>query len=371
MYSLSIQDQTQKCIARFLSRTEQLLARVAAKLSGGEGDAQIICMPDLGMPHNVTRILGGFFTGALYTWSSRVPFIPVDATVNIDTVSVYRVNGTFADRDDFFNRVMATRCTIESKSSYVWNFDRGNHFITYGIVRGSTVIPDGHYLVIHGSASEFKQQHNGLYPSPRNWYADEVQVMEDGGSGRFIRYIAGRAAESFEAVSRMLVEYNRSRHRYVATQLVGERNVLDEVLSVPHYGMPTIDSIAIGCQWLRLGERFLLLTRPGEPMAFIEAAGGTRNRSSGLPDTWLYPHGLGKASSVPLSIQLAREWLFLNGVRYHKGQSLAGDTSLSLRELGDGNMSPELWGQSVQRFLGDCHGRLIARLDPLFCYKSP
>jgi hypothetical protein len=137
------------------------LAKVSTLVSGRQKEAEITALPDLGMPHNVRRIHGGFFTGALYQWESDVPFFPVDSTMNIDTVSIYRVNIPISSKKDFISKVNKA---IEHKGSYDWNFDVGNHFITYGSVSGLTDIEDGNYLVLHGSASEFKNQYNGLYP---------------------------------------------------------------------------------------------------------------------------------------------------------------------------------------------------------------
>ena len=51
----------------------------------------IYAMPDLGIAQNGTRMLGGFYTGSCYSWDSDVPFIPVDATVNVCGTAVYRL----------------------------------------------------------------------------------------------------------------------------------------------------------------------------------------------------------------------------------------------------------------------------------------
>ena len=92
MINLTINDSTQKNILQHLEVTETLLGNVASKLSNCDKRATIYSMPDLGIAQNGTRMLGGFYTGACYTWDSDVPFIPVDATVNVCGTAVYKLN---------------------------------------------------------------------------------------------------------------------------------------------------------------------------------------------------------------------------------------------------------------------------------------
>ena len=74
-------------------------------------------MPDLGLPSNVNRIHGGFFTGALYTWQTSTPIVPVDTTVNSCGISVYRVSAEIGSQKEFdylINR--AKKRTLEGSS---------------------------------------------------------------------------------------------------------------------------------------------------------------------------------------------------------------------------------------------------------------
>lgn len=47
MIDLTIKDQTQKSVLEHLEKTEELLGRVASKLSGCKKDAKIYAMPSL------------------------------------------------------------------------------------------------------------------------------------------------------------------------------------------------------------------------------------------------------------------------------------------------------------------------------------
>ena len=78
MINLTINDETQKNVMKQLEGTEKLLGKVASKLSNKKKNATIYAMPDLGIAQNGTRMMGGFFTGACYTWNSDIPFIPID-----------------------------------------------------------------------------------------------------------------------------------------------------------------------------------------------------------------------------------------------------------------------------------------------------
>ena len=61
------------------------------RLKKTQKESMIYAMPDLGIAQNGTRMLGGFYTGSCYSWDSDVPFIPVDATVNVCGTAVYRL----------------------------------------------------------------------------------------------------------------------------------------------------------------------------------------------------------------------------------------------------------------------------------------
>jgi hypothetical protein len=59
----------------------------------------------------------------------------------------------------------------------------------------------------------------------------------------------------------MLEEYNKLRHQYFAACICEDNNI-EEVINLPHYGMPSLNSVAIGCQWFEKSSLFLLLTTP-------------------------------------------------------------------------------------------------------------
>ena len=149
MKDLSYSDSTQIEIKRHLAITEQLLALAASEASGSEQEAELFLMPDLGLPYSVSRIIDGFYTGAVYRWKTRVPIVPVGATVNVCSVAVFRTTCDIASGTEFAERIERAKTTSDGMSSYQWYFYSGNHLVTYGVVRpGQGVLP-GRFLALH------------------------------------------------------------------------------------------------------------------------------------------------------------------------------------------------------------------------------
>ena len=146
--NFSLNDNTQKEILRHIEITARLLSKVGTKLSGNPKESIIYAMPDLGIAQNGTRMLGGFYTGACYTWNSNIPFVPVDTTVNVCGTAVYKLKRRITTQE-FKKRlddIMKTRETyleyakirlqsqilnsidVNDESKFFWNYNVGNHF---------------------------------------------------------------------------------------------------------------------------------------------------------------------------------------------------------------------------------------------------
>lgn len=236
-------DPNQKLLLSYLEQTEQLLEKVV-KEHDSSGWAKIIPSPDLGFPNNVTRIAGGFMTGALYDWSCSVPLIPIDATVNTCTSSVFRLSKSMSapTGEDFLNIVESVRARAMD-IGYAFNFKSGNHFITLAVDDNNS-----YYLVLHSSAKQSKESCFGLYPSERAWYKDNIKTTYNAEQTRYLRYIRGDAAVSFYDYAVRFREFNEEIHQYVAEEFATLCNT--KISGAPyikhHYGMPTPSSVAIG-----------------------------------------------------------------------------------------------------------------------------
>jgi len=362
MKDFTLDDNTQRHIKQHLCITEQLIAEAATLVSGAEQSAQIYLMPDLGLPLNIRRMHGGFFTGALYSWTSSIPFVPVDATVNSCGVSVFRTSRDFQSKEEF-NQSIRTAMEKIQNSSYEWNFASGNHFIIYCKGRNLSGSSSEGYLVLHSSASEFKNQFNGLYPVSGNWYSDKIKTIRS--STRYLRYIDGKDAERFIDLAQSLNKYNQIRHRFIADLIVNSANVVDEIVNVQHYGMPSANAIAIGCQWFYSPSIYLLLTAPDRPMYLVRTQNSLSNKINlDGQDCWLSPHGLGMRSLLDLSIKYTEKTLYVNNKEYTLSDRLEWGSSVEVRTFETSGQLPEI----VEKVLEKCPGDIIGSLEPIYSY---
>lgn len=370
MHNLTLGDETQKFILEELKITEKLLARAASKVSSCDCSAEIWAMPDLGIPHDIIRIHGGFYTGGLYTWETNVPMVPIDVTMNCCGVSVFRTHREISSMEHFLKIVRNAAQRIKEKSSYIWNLNRGNHFVIYGKVDNSSTIPNGYYLVLHSSASEFKKQHNGLFGIDTSWYSSEIEIVSDENSHRYLRYITGRTAVRFIKLSQFLEQYNQIRHQYFAETILGYKYVSEEILNLQHYGMPTPNSAAIGCQWLPYNSPiFLLLTAPMRPMFFVKALPGAENTFCSRGNKFiLQAHGLGKRSIRALKLKYLKDALVVNGTKYDLKSRLSHDKSLRLRNFPLHEMNNEKTPSIIKALLKLCPGQIKGIIHPIFTY---
>lgn len=271
MKDLGINDYTQSEIKKHLKETEELI-----KLASGAEEVEITVMPDCCPAHNVTRMLGGFFTGTVTKiHNPKRAFIPVDATVNVCGVCIWKLKD-YITPEEFPKRVILAMAA--SPEPYTWNnFNRGNHFVSLMESSGTDGLEKGQYLVVHASANEFKK---ALYPHENVWYKDEIKtVTHPDNPKRYIRYIEGETAEKFYAIAKNLLPFNQKRNTEFCKFVLGEL-AEKEILNVQHYGMPNPETICIGVQWETDGI-VPLLTAPGKDIYLVK------------PKSEYFPHGFG------------------------------------------------------------------------------
>ena len=189
-------DETQDILSGFLTETKSIFEHLLTEKFGG-GQVQIVTSLDLGFPHDVIRLAGGFATGAYVHWDAKDPIIPVDTCVNDCAVSFFEI-----DKDIRYLFTQYYISQFESRmanTAYKLNFHRGNHFILF--VR--SIKTGKYYLVLHSSANEFKDNYNGLYPAETNYVHECLKVYND--CGRYIRYLDGS--------SRVILAYCRPTSR--------------------------------------------------------------------------------------------------------------------------------------------------------------
>jgi hypothetical protein len=82
-------DDTQTVLKQYLDNTKRLLNALLSNQF--YGTAQIKVVSDLGFPHDVIRIAGGFATGAYVNWNCERLFVPVDTCVNVCSASCFEI----------------------------------------------------------------------------------------------------------------------------------------------------------------------------------------------------------------------------------------------------------------------------------------
>lgn len=238
------EDTTQSILLPYLSKTEELLDKLV-RMHDPNGWAKIIPCNDLGFPNNIMRIAGGFLTGAYYNWSCAVPIVPVDATINTCTSSVFELKGfdAAAMDNESFKTIVRKVCTRAMETGYAFSFESGNHFLMI-----SKDDSGNYYLVLHCSAKQAKESCFGLYPSERVWYKNKIKTLYSDDQTRYIRYIRSDAAVKFVDYANRFRDFNQEMHQYIAEEFALETGA--EIVGLPnikhHYGMPTPSSISIG-----------------------------------------------------------------------------------------------------------------------------
>lgn len=320
-------DETQKVLEQYLINTEMILNELLSEYFSGF--AKIRVTTDLGFPHDVVRIAGGFATGAYVNWVSERPFVPVDTCVNVCSTSFFEINVDILSMftENYMNSVKSRL----SNGIYLSNFHRGNHFISYV----QSCITGKIFLVLHSSANEFKDNFNGLYPVQNNWYFDKIKTYSNGRT--YIKYLDNKDAEMFCKLADGLYEFNEIRHEFIAQTILGGLHNVMGLQHFHHYGMPTSNSVVMGSHIVKDGDVAPVLTMPGENIYMVRF-NSVKDKSLMINDNqFITPHGWGKRhkSSPRISLDLPRNKFILDDNEYDIkfGTSLRDHPNLELRSF--------------------------------------
>lgn len=284
-----LNDNLQTVLLKHIKATERLLNN-AIKIYDKRDESGAIIIPslDLGYPNNIMRLAGGFATGILIDWECGTPIIPIDATVNVCSSSVFKINPS----DELLKNFVATiKSTIEKavlNCGYSFSFTIGNHFLMLANDN------DGYYyLVLHSSAKEMKESYFGLYPSEGNWYSSKIKhIYED---NKYLRYIKGDEAEYFIETAHHIEKYNEEIHKWLSFEL--NCKIKPEMSIIKHhYYMPTDSSIAIGAFAELPGETVPLFSDVKKPVYLFKIGENnwTYNLGGRKGSVCVVPHGWGQ-----------------------------------------------------------------------------
>lgn len=319
-------DRTQKVLRQYLNNTENIFNELLSEYSGS---AKIKTSLDLGFPHDVIRIAGGFATGAYVEWDSSFPIIPVDTCVNVCTCSFFEVS-------DHIQKIFKTVIFEElnkklANSIYVSNFHRGNHFISFLKSQTTSKL----FLVLHSSAFEFERNFNGLYPIAGNWYYDRIKTYAN--KNGYIRYISGSDVELFFKIAHHSISFNENRHEFIAYQLLQGTAKVQTIKHHHHYFMPNNHSVVMGNHIIKAGDIAPVLTLPGENIYMVKFNKAKVKDLYIDREKFLVPHGWGKRhKNVPmLSLDITTNKFYLDENTYDIvfGESLRTHPNLELRDF--------------------------------------
>lgn len=323
-----IWDESQKVLMDYLKETEIAMNELLSQKQYG-GNCKIQPNIDLGFPHDVIRLGGGFATGIYVWWNSNIPFIPIDICMNVCTVSFYKLENI---EDNLFNeKTVEVLLERLQESSYIANFHRGNHFISFS----EDISTNEKYLIIHSSAAEFETMYNGLYPVEDNLFFENTKIY-NARNGRYIRYLAGEKAELFVRLAENLYIFNENRHDFIINSIFRKKERIEMVSHYHHYGMPSANEAIIGCHLLEHDSCSPLLTRPGENI-FLLKYQDTLLQNFRTGNHFITPHGLGKQDVVEpeILLNIGNKELVLDGYKYklQYGESLRKHSTLKLRDI--------------------------------------
>ena len=248
---------------------------------------------DLGFPNNVRRLAGGFATGMLVTWNCGTEIVPVDATVNVCTSSVFKLDrideSWLSVNHSFFSAVEGYALEAAVQKGYSFSFCSGNHFLMIA----KDKFTGEYYLVLHSSANELKHSYMGLYPVEDNWYSQSIKYI-NGKDGRYFRYLKDEDARYFIRMAKNFQKHNEQIHQWVAERINGGVFQNDEKWIAHHYYMPTDQSIAIGTFAEPIGAQVPIFSAHGKPVYIFEIGpdnfqvdlGGQKGKVCIIPHGW-------------------------------------------------------------------------------------
>ncbi len=354
----TLNDETQKKILPILQETKDLFLEAIKKVNAKDSivKVSVTAMPDLGLANNVIRMSGGFFTGMFIEWESEVPFVPIDTTINSCGVAIYQLNKEISV-DEFKNCFVGAEEKVKRELDYNWNFQRGNHFISFG------KLESGDYcIVMHASADEYKRDMDdkSLYPPEKGvnedyvWYSNDIhEIYSAKNKHRYLRYLYDNPAKKFISTAIRLETVNHIRMKDIAKCIFGDL-IKNEIIFVPHYGMPTSNSIAIGCSWKK--NESVLLTAPGKDIYIIKPV----LKSEVENPFWLTPHGLGVSAQI-------EDIKYENGISINNIhlQSLEDVKEIKGRSIRCRNDNDTTFGVNIDTTLSNCNAERKTVIHPI------
>ena len=363
-------DDTQTVLLKYIKRTKEIFECVLKKYDSSTLEIDGVDVPssgvmiypslDLGFPNNVQRLAGGFATGMLITWKCGTAIIPVDATVNVCSSSVYKINDfpemSSQEFEDYIDSIVM-KATKEK--GYSFSFDNGNHFI---MIAQSTDDKEL-YVVMHSSVKEFKDSYMGLYPVEENWFSDSIRVYKE--KQRYLRYIKDEDARQFAAYAHKLEQYNVQIHKWYAEQIgILEDNKIKKH-TFHHYYMPNDSTIAIGTFLEKPGTVLPIFSSVGKDIYLFKISDENWKIRINGEEKCLVPHGWGQVieNIQSISSDYKKKQLKIDNEIYPVYSKSRITKDKHIREFKDGQ---DFFNKGKKMLKGE----IVKTLRPLYLYCS-
>lgn len=366
-------DETQTVLLKYIEKTKQLFEGLLQKydsstieIDGEEVQSSgVMVYPslDLGFPNNVQRLAGGFATGMLITWKCGTAIIPVDATVNVCSSSIYRIKH-FDDlnNQEFTNYIEKIVDKATRDKGYSFSFDNGNHFVMIA----QSIEDKQLYVVMHSSAKEFKDSYMGLYPVEENWFSDSIREFPDRDkSGRYIRYIKDEEAKQFIAYAHKLEKYNVQIHKWFAEQIGIVQDLSIQKNTFHHYYMPNDNSIAIGTFVEKPGAEVPIFSNVGKDIYLFRVSNDNWKIRINGEEKCLIPHGWGQAieNVKTVSVDKKEQVLAIDNYKYKINSKERIKDIKHIRNFEDGEAFLKKGNKMLK-------GEIVKTLRPLYLFCS-
>ena len=225
-------------------------------------------------------------------------------------------------------------------------------------------LAEGQYMIVHASAIELKRGNSryGLYPVEGNWFYDDIKTIYDESKNRYLRYICGDKAVRFNQIANLLQTINKDRNDYFCKQVLGD--LADEqIINLSHYGMPTTNSVCIGCQWEQ--QDYTLLTSPGNDI-FLVHPDLTKSNTIQVNNKilTLTPHGCGVRLKNPVDrIVYTEEGIQIGNKHFRKGESINIGNDVIVRTYNSDDLQLR---KHINSILEKCPGQVYCKMHQLF-----
>lgn len=370
-----LNDDTQKVLLPYIKKTKELFESAIRKYDSsivrvGTKEIQrsgVMIFPslDLGFPNNIQRLAGGFATGMLVMWKCGTPIIPVDATVNVCSSSVFELCDFDTNMEDktFIEYIEQIMFKATKGNGYSFSFDSGNHFLMIA----QDIMSKQLYLVLHSSANEFKDSYMGLYPVENNWYSNVIRTNPSPyAPERYIRYIKDHDATYFIEHAHKLEKYNIQIHNWFA-DAIGKEDTSKNGKTFHHYYMPTDNSIAIGTYVEEPGIIVPLFSNVGKDIYMFKIGKDNWKIRLGGKDVCLVPHGWGQVIDNVDSITVDNEHKIIRiddaEYKIHSKVRIKNGGNKHVREFRDGK-------EFLEKGKAMIKGEIVQTLRPIYLYCS-